>query len=194
MPFKSLTKIMCVLTLTAIPGGSLLAAGSAGPLCTCVSETADWNFPSEASQLLEEIRSASHRLTDNTANLKSFGRGGMSWQSHAGELMLIKEQINSVGERIQRLQAIRHVVAPWQQEAIDSVRPIALILAARAEAAIRHLNENQTYLWSETYQDHLTTLTTRAGQMKKSVTLHLELAETQEKLEALRTRVASIGS
>lgn len=193
MQFKRLTKIICVLSVATLPGGSLLAAGEAGSLCTCVSEAADWNFPSEASQLLEEIRSTSHRLTDNTANLKSFGRG-VSWQTHAGELALIKEQINAVGERVQRLQAISHVVAPWQQEAIDSVRPIAVTLAARAEAAIRHLNDNQNYLWSETYQDHLTMLATRAGQMKKSVALHLELAETQEKLEALRTRVASIGS
>jgi len=194
MQFRNLTKMVCVLTAVTLSGGSLLAETAAVPSCTCSSAAADWNFPSEASQLLKEIRSASHRLTDNTANLQSYARGGVSWQTHAGELTLVKEQINAVGARIQRLQAIRHAVAPWQQEAIDSMTPIAVTLASRAEAAILYLNDNRTYLWSEEYQDHLKTLASRAGQMKESISVHLELAETQDKLDALRNRAASIGS
>ena len=194
MQFKSLTKIVCLLSAAAVSSGSLLASERGLPVCSCASETADWNFPSEASQLLKEIRSAAHQLTSNAENLKSFGPGGVSWQRHADELMQIREQVNAVGERIQRLQAIRHVIAPWQREAVDSLTPMAVTLASRTEAAIGHLNDNRTYLWSETYQDHLKTLASRAGQMKTSVGLHLELAETQDKVEALRGSVASLGS
>jgi hypothetical protein len=194
MRFKTLTKVVCLLAVAAASGRSLLAAEPAVPVCTCASAAPDWSFPSEASQLLKEIRSAAHRLTVNTSNLRSFGPGGVSWEGHAGELTRVREHVNGVGERIQRLQAIRHAAAPWQQEAIDSVMPLAVTLASRTEAAIQYLNDNRTYLWSEMYQDHLKTLASKAGQLKNSVALHLELAETQDKLEALRTRAASIGS
>lgn len=56
------------------------------------------------------------------------------------------------------------------------------------------LRTHRNHLWSETYQDHLKTLAFQAGRMDQSVGVHLELAETQDKLEALRDKVASIGS
>ena len=194
MQFKSLTKIVCLLSVAAMSGGSLFAAERGVPVRGCASETSDWNFPSEASQLLKEIRSATYRLTANAENLKSFGPGGVGWQGHANELTQIREQVNTVGERIQRLQAIRHVIAPWQREAVDSVTPVAVTLASHTQAAIEYLNDNRNYLWSETYQDHLKTMASRAGELKKSVGLHLELAETLEKIEGLRGSVASLGS
>lgn len=193
MLFMNLTKVVCLLSVAGVSGGSALGAQPAAPVCTCASDAPDYNFTAEASQLLEEIRADAHRLSRNAANVRSFGPGGVNWQGHAHELTQVREHVNAAGKRIQRLQAIRHVLAPWQQEAVDSVTPMAVTLAARTQAAIRYLNENRTYLWSETYQDHLKTLSTRADQMKESVGVHLELARTQEKLEVLRDRVASIS-
>jgi hypothetical protein len=194
MRFKSLTKIVCLLSVATVSGGILSAAPPAELPCTCASEAVGWNFPSEASVLLKEIRSSAHRLSVNAAKMNSFRHGGVSWHGHADELMLIREQINAVGERLQRLQAIRHAIAPWQQEAVDSVTPFAVTVASSTEAAIRHLNDNRKHLWSDSYQNHLKTVASQAEQMKKSVALHLELADTQDKVEALRDRIALIGS
>ena len=193
MKLNNLTKIVCMLAVTATSGASLAGAAASVPACACASEAGDWNFHSEASQLLKEIRSSAYRLTDNAQNLKAFP-GGVSWETHANELMLAREQVNAVGERILRLQAIRHALLPWQQRAVDSVTPMANALASRTEAAIGHLNDNRNHLWSETYQDHLKTLAFQAGRMNQSVGVHLEMAETQDKLEALRDKAASIGS
>jgi hypothetical protein len=82
----------------------------------------------------------------------------------------------------------------FSRRGVDSVMPMANAVASRTEAAIRHLNDNRNHLWSEAYQDHLKTLASEAGRMKQSVGVHLELAETQDKLEALRDKAASIGS
>lgn len=193
MQLNNLTKIVCMLAVAATSGGSLAGAAPSVPACACASETGDWNFHSEASQLLQEIRSSAYRLSHKAENLRTFP-AGVSWETHANELMLAREQVNAVGERVQRLQAIRHALLPWQQEAVDSVMPMAKVVASRTEAAIRHLNDNRNHLWSETYQDHLKTLASQAGRMKQSVGVHLELAETQDKLEALRDKAASIGS
>jgi len=192
MKLQNLTKVTCLLAGAALFARSLSAAAPLNQNCTCLSQ-ADWNFPSEASQLLQEIRSASHSLTANTSRLLSFTHR-VSWQGHAGELALVREQVNDVGERIQRLQAIRHALEPWQQQAIDAITPAAVSVASGTEAAIQYLNENRNFLWAETYKGHLKTLSSGADLMKQTVALHLELASTQEKLETLRNQVASLGS
>jgi hypothetical protein len=181
------------LAVAALSAGSLSAAGPSIQVCTCPSQ-ADWNFPAEASQLLKEVRAASHPLTVSAEKLRSLRYAGSSWQGHASELSLLRENVNDIGEKIQRLQAIRHVIEPWQQEAVDSVTKAGVTLASSTEAAIRHLNDNRTFLWSDTYRSHLASLGQGADQMKQSVSLHLEMSSTQEKLEELRQQVAELSS
>lgn len=63
----------------------------------------------------------------------------------------VRTCVNAIGKRITRLQEIKHVAAPWQQQTIDSILPIAVDLAGRIQAAIERLNENQNYLWADVY-------------------------------------------
>jgi hypothetical protein len=94
--------------------------------------------------------------------------------------------VNAIGKRIARLRQIKHVAAPWQQQAIDSIIPVATELAARTEAAIEHLNDNRNYLWADVYVGHLGAISRHADRMKELVDLHIDLAGTQDKLERLR--------
>lgn len=191
MRFQNLTKITCLLTLAALSAGSLSAAAPAIEKCTCPLQ--EWSFPTEATQLLKEIRVASHRLTDSADRLRSFAHG-VSWQTHAGELTQVREQVNEIGTRIERLRSIQHVLEPWQQEALESVAEAGVTLAAGTESAIRHLNDNRNYLWSDTYRGHLTTVSMGADQMKRSIVVHLDLADARDRVEALRQQAAELGS
>ncbi|HLK51657.1 MAG TPA: hypothetical protein VKT49_26130 [Bryobacteraceae bacterium] len=193
MRFHNLMKATCLLAFAALSSVSPGVAAPANQECTCGVETR-WNFPSEASRLLEEIRATSHRLTESTDRLRSFAYSGISWQSHAIELTQVREHVNQIGARIERLQSIRQVIEPWQQEALDSVTRAGVTVATGTESAIRHLNENQNFLGSGTYRNHVASVSSGADQMKQSVTAHLELAETQAKVEALRQQVADLGS
>lgn len=193
MRLQNLTKVTCLLAVAVLSTGSLAAESPASQECACRSQ-ADWNFPAEASQLLSEVRADSHPLTASAERLQSLRNGGSSWQGHANELSVLREHVNDIGEKIQRLQAIRHAIEPWQQEAVDSVTTAGVTLASSTEAAIRHLNDNRTFLWSDTYRNHLASLAQGADQMKQSVSLHLEMANTQEKLEELRQQVAELSS
>ena len=194
MKLRNLSKITCLLVAASTAGGSLVASSSAMQPCECPVQSQDWNFPGEASQLLKEIQSTAARLTDHAQTLKSHQGSGVSPASHAGELTSAKEHINAIGERLERLQAIRHAALPWQQRAIDSIVPVAANVATNTEAAIHHLNQNPNHLWAPAYREHVRTIADRADEMKKSVDLHLELASTQERLDELRNKVAVIGS
>jgi hypothetical protein len=99
-----------------------------------------------------------------------------------------------MGKHLHRLQAIRHLATPEQQQAINSIMPAALILATHTESAIEHLNDRDKPLWDQEYRNHLRGISGRSVQVKQVVDLHLEMADTQEKLDSLRERTLLLGS
>jgi hypothetical protein len=165
-----------------VSGSPLLATSSA-------SKT-----PAEASRLLREVRSLAHALDRDAATLDSYRLNGMNWRTHAHQLSLARQHINSIGDRLVNLEAMRGAAAPWQREAIDAIVPVATQLATRTEAAINYLNENQGQLYVPAYTEHLGAIAGHAGQMKESVDVFLELANTQDKLDRLRDQTTALRS
>jgi len=194
MKSRSVTKIVCLLTAGIMVAGALTAAprGVSANGTACLTE--DRNYPAEASSLLKEVQFTATLLSRDAAILQSYSRGVLSRGSHADRITTVKHHINTMAEKLNRLQAIRHLVTPWQQQAIDSVVPPAVTLAAHTEAAIDHLNERSNNLWHPDYASHLRGIADRAGQVKEAVNLHLEMADTQDKLERLQERVTALGS
>jgi hypothetical protein len=194
MKSRSVTKIMCLLLAGVMAAGALTAAprGVSASGATC--QTEDWNFPAEASSLLKEVQFTATLLTRDATILESYSRGALSRESHVDRITVVKHHINTMGEKLNRLQAIRHVVTPWQQQAIDSVVPPAVTVAAHTEAAIEHLNDRRNNLWHPDYTDLLRGISDRSVQVQEAVNLHLEMADTQDKLESLQERTNPLGS
>jgi len=195
MKSKNLVGTTCVLMAGMMAAGSLFAAPAiASAPCQTSVEAEDWNYQQEASRLLKQIQAHANALAGDADVLSIYARGSISRHSHAIQVNLVKDRVNAIGKPLNRLQAIRHVAAPWQRQAIDSVVPIAASLAAQTEAAIQHLNETGKPLWAPDYTDLLRSISDRSDQVKQTIDLHLDLAGTQEKLEELRDRVNQIGS
>jgi hypothetical protein len=133
-------------------------------------------------------------LNQDAAILHSYARGDVSWGSHVNQVRLVKDHINTIGEHLDQLQAIRHAAAPWQRQAVDSVVPVAVNLAAHTEAAIWHLSDRGKPLWDPNYTDRLRQISDRSDRVQAVINLHLEMADAQDKLERLRDRATTLGS
>jgi hypothetical protein len=168
-------------TISYLAAAAWLVSGSPLIAASSASQT-----PAEASRLLREVRSLAHALNRDAATLDSYRLSGMSWQGHANRLTLARQHINSIGDRLVNLAAIRGSAEPWQREAIDSIIPVAAELASRTEAAIGYLNENQGQLFVPAYTEHLGAIAGHADQMKQSVDVYLEWASAQDKMDKLR--------
>jgi len=169
--------------------GSLVASPSQNPPDSAAVSATVWDFQREASDLLREIRDVSGRLRMAADRLESFTRSKLSWQSHGDQLTLVKDHINQMGGRLERLQQIRHVIVPWQEQAIDRMVPIAVELASRTQAAIEHLNENRSHLSAPIYTDHLGTIAEQTSTLNDSANDFLEYGRAQDKLEQLRQKL-----
>jgi SMC interacting uncharacterized protein involved in chromosome segregation len=154
------------------------------------TECQEWNFEAEANNLLKEIKSLSGKLNTDADTLESYKwQTQLSWQTHADQLNKAREQINAIGQRLHRLQAIKSDVATWQRQAIEQIVPVAANVAAHTESAIQHLNENRTYLFAPTYSDHLTSIADGSRELKESADLFLEFGDTSDKLDRLQERI-----
>jgi hypothetical protein len=194
MKSRNVTRIVCLITAGVMAMGSLAAAPRESAPRVATGQANDWNFHDEASRLLKEVQSTATVLTRDADLLHSYTRGIISWESHVNQVSVVKDHINTMGKTLDRLQAIRHLATPEQQKAIHSVVPAALILATHTESAIEHLNDRDKPLWDQEYKNHLRGISGRSGQVKQVVDLHLDIANTQDKLERLQERSNTLGS
>lgn len=187
----SLYRKLLFLPLLALAFGPFANASPAVTLQSPVTaECETWNFEAEASGLLKEIGTLSGKLHNDAGTLESFNRQRtLSWYAHADQLNRTREHINSIGERLDRLQAIQSMTAAWQQRAIGEIVPVAANLAAHTESAIQHLNDNGSYLFAPIYAEHLTAIAERSGELKESVGAFLEFGDASEKYDRLQQKL-----
>lgn len=153
-------------------------------------ESYTWDFQAEASELLGEIHGLATALHREAGTLQSFARNSkMSRESHVAQLDLMRSHINDAGTRLARLQQIKHVTAPWQQSAISRLHPIAANVAEHTEAAINHVNENPSYLFAPSYQEHLAEAVEQAGALKNTAGNFLAYNNAQQRLDRMQALV-----
>ena len=150
---------------------------------------ADQQDNKEVSKLLEGIKAQAGDLQRDSEELESFTRSQTSWESHAEELNLIKERINTIGKTIARLQELRGSASPWQQEAIDRIIPVAQKLAANTTAAIEHLNKEPSRIHEPQYQQYIKSNAEAARNLTAMVRDFVEYGKTRTNLEAYERKL-----
>jgi hypothetical protein len=169
--------------MAASIGLAVLATGSLFAFPAPSVETSGY-LSERASMLLSEIQGEAGQLGKVAETLGTFASNPQySWQSHAFYLERVKSHVNAVGERTAELEQISGFVLPWQQKAIREVTSHASQVAASAQAAIVHLNENQNRLFASEYRDHLLTIADGSANMKQSVDKFLGYEKAQQEYE-----------
>jgi hypothetical protein len=143
----------------------------------------------EVSKLLEDVKAQAADLQRDSEELESFTRSDVSWQSHAEELSRIRGRVNNIGKTLARLQDLRGSAAPWQQEAIDRIIPIAEKLASNTTAAIEHLNQNPTHIRESRYQQYVKSNAEAANNLASMIRDFVEYGKTRTVMEAYERKL-----
>lgn len=188
MYFKSLFRTASLAT--ALAGASMF--GPVRPVLadTIQARTSTLEMEKPITAELKELRGLMNELNRDAHPLQTLVHSGYHWESHASQLNQIKDHVNRLGNQLESLQNMRFSAASWQQEAIDSVAPVAVEVADRTNAAIEHLNENQQHLWAPQYVDHLRTIPVLCNQMRGLVDNHLKIADAREKVQDIQGELA----
>jgi hypothetical protein len=129
-----------------------------------------WNFQNEAAQLLQRVRDDALTARHQAAVLESVtDETDIGWQFYADHLTRIRNRVDDMGKAICRLETIRRVTSPQEQKVIDSTIPFAQSMAANADAAIVHLNNNQMDYWQPVYRTYTANLYRDARKISNTI-------------------------
>lgn len=155
----------------------------------------NWAYTEEASGLLHEIRTLSSKVADGAETLHSASRiNALDWRSHALHLDEIKTHVNKMGAKLDRLQEIHGLLAPWQQRAVERVIPNAVALAGHTEEAIAHLSENQGRLWMPHYTGRVSAMSEHSEEINRTVSMFLDYGKTSDRLKGLENQIEFTGT
>lgn len=155
----------------------------------------NWAYAEEASGLLQQIQSLSSKAA-NRADLLNIAsrRNSLDWRSHAVHLDEISMNINEMGDKLDRLQEIHSMIAPWQQKAVERVVPTAAALASQTEEAIAFLNEHPIRLWTPTYTERVKAMSEHVDEINSTVRTFLDYGNTSDRLQGLESQIEYAGA
>ena len=183
-------KTIAIAVLGLFLGGAAFGASppSVGDPAPTTGE--NWRSIQIASDKLEELQAVSGKLNLVGDSMHASMRTLQSArEGHAYRLNAAREHINQAGRLLADLQGMYPQLAPWQQQAIATITPIASQIAAHTQAAIVHLNERPHARLAPEYTKHLRGIVDHSSSMRETVGNFLEYADAKSKVQVLETKL-----
>lgn len=176
MKAKSLALAGCLAAaMTALPVLSLAAPNSVTP------ERDGQVVRTQTLDLLKDLRANAVDASNRSAELQNVASSVASWEADAALLEYLKEDINSMGRTLTKLEEIRNSAAPEQQAAIDRAAPLLRLMVDNTHSAVTFLNEYEGRTYLPIFQKYTANLADESSQLSKSVGRYLQLAKTRSK-------------
>jgi len=152
-----------------------------------------WNFPNEASHLLQQMKDQAIQVRDQADQLRAFDREGalISWDVDADVLTNAKAEVNTMDKELCRLRVIRRVTLPWQQEAIDRVVPKMIELTDYVGDAIQNVNDHHMTVntLDKSYAEEADFVYQRANNIARSIGNFEEYAAARTEIHQLSPKL-----
>jgi hypothetical protein len=140
----------------------------------------------EVTDLLSQAAQEAAQLSRDADEMESLLHSDVSWQTHADMLSRIRDDVNTLGKIVERLNATYQSGSEWQQQAVDRILPLLRELDSNTTAAINHLNENRVRPTTPDYVNYLeenAETAHRLAEMTADLVKYAKSRTTLEKME-----------
>jgi hypothetical protein len=149
-----------------------------------------WDFKGEANRIFKDIQDEANDALYRSDQLQTFTMNDGPWGGDSDLLNRVKEDVNSIENKLCRLETIRRVVDPEQQRTIEKIGVSAQLMANSLVSAYQFGDAHPEALWSPAFRRSLDNLRTEASRLTHSVDSAVQYAKGQKerrKMGALRT-------
>ncbi len=109
----------------------------------------------QISELLADVKSEAYQLKVDAEDMDVLARSGVSWESHAKKITMVKEHINEAGKMLAQLHDLKDEGSKWQVMAVERIDPLLRELAANTEKTIDYINNNQSQIRTLKFKEHV---------------------------------------
>ncbi len=151
-----------------------------------------WDFKGEANGAFQAIQDDARQALDHADRLRSFEYSpNLDWRAYAGQLDMLKQEVNDMGRKICRLQVIRRATEPWQQAEIDRIETTVRLLADDTADAILFGNNHRQALWLPQFQKYADNVYNQAEALTHSVDKAVAYASASKDYQELRQEMGA---
>jgi hypothetical protein len=123
-------------------------------LCLLATSALAQKDSDEISSLLSQARTQAWQAAQDADTLQSYTMSPMAWESHAAQLRLIQDRVNTLAKTTQQLNDLRSQGSQWQQAAIDRINPLLRDMDETLAATITALNDHPERVNMPTYREY----------------------------------------
>jgi hypothetical protein len=174
-----------------MPAGMLLANESHQPAAV-TSGTANLYKVEQASNLFDQMGTLALKVRRETARLQEQGIV-LNWREHSARLARAGNDINTIGNDLEHLNAMRSGLEPWQKNLIREITPEIHEIVYQTDEAMNTLNahENRFALAMTQYPQNIKLITKNANQMADTINTVTQYARVEKKMAALNHRAGT---
>jgi UDP-N-acetylglucosamine enolpyruvyl transferase len=163
-------------------------------LATCVSTHVATSAPHSADseqflRILSNVKAEAVGLDQDSAELSSFTRSNLSWQTHADKVNQIRAHVNQAGSIVRQLNDMRIAASPWQRIAIDRINLPLQELASGTEKLIREFDAHPERIHMKVYTDYVNAQYELADQLTVMIGDFVEYGRLKAKLEEISDKL-----
>ncbi len=140
---------------------------------------------SKAQTALKQVQNAAASNEFEADQFKSAAAAGLSAGSDLDSLTALRWQVNEMGKRIAALNDERDALNPIEQQALDTLLPLAQSVAANTTGAIAYFNENRDLRGTAPYRAFANNIYQNAKKIKATL-------DDSFKYEKLRAQEAKL--
>jgi hypothetical protein len=168
-----------------MPNGMLLAKGIYRPPAV-TSSAGNWYDVEQASNLFDQMSTLALKVRREVARLQAQGIE-LNWREHSARLTRAKNDINTIGDNLLRLNEMKSKLEPWQQSLIGKITPEIHEMVYQTDAALDTLatHEDRLTLAMTQYPQNINAIYNNANQMADTIGTVTQYAHAEEKMAAL---------
>lgn len=150
------------------------------------------------SKLLSQAKTQAYQLREDAAEMElltqvhesASSATQISLETKAEAINSINGDVNAMMLLQTKLDNARKMAAPWQQMAIDEIKPLVMELASNTQVVIQYINNAPTKLNSADYKDYVEANSDQAAQLAALINSFIDYGKAKERLQRIGDKVA----
>ncbi|MEO8126664.1 MAG: hypothetical protein ABI822_06190 [Bryobacteraceae bacterium] len=108
---------------------------------------------------------------------------------HRIKLEVVRGEVNHMVREVNRLEAERESLAPWERQALDKTLPALNEAATEARKAIEYFDANRNLLWTGEYREDTNGIRKASEEIARSLRVYLQFEKVSGEEQRLRQRL-----
>jgi len=171
----------------------IIALVAAGMIVMSPSLKAAGPDSEQVSKLLSDAKTQAFQLKEDAITMEAYTRMTSDWESHSIVVNQMKEHINAAGKTLAKLEELRDSASPWQQTAIDRIKPLLKEIASSTTTVINFINKKPTRLFNTEYKDYIEANADNADRLSRLVADFVDYGNTKNRLDRLTSKLEISG-